>query len=341
MSAPLPVVRVGLPYLTHEADHPFLHAVRALGAPVLISVGSLYREAEGGFRRLPLTAWTVGTALDSAGFIAMAKFGRYRWSVADYVEQVVHNFPGDDEEDGDDDAVRCALPSPFEWWSAPDYCCEQKIAGDRSEIERRIAMTVESYQDARELLEAWRREGESQAPDPMPVLQGRRPDDYARCAEQLAAAADAVDACTCPLGGEAAEHCPATWHRAELGLPDLVGVGSVCTRAVGGPEGLLPVLEALDEALPARVRLHLFGVKGEALSRLGHLVGRVASIDSMAWDKAASWEADKLSRTAGSRVSCTLDMRVRHLVRWHAAQAERLRRLGAGPRPVQARLFGR
>ena len=336
-AAPLPQVRVGLPYLTHEADHPFLHAVRALGAPVLISMGSLYREAEGGFRRLPLTAWTVGAALDSAGFVAMARFGGYRWTVADYVEQVVLNFPGDDEEDGDDDPVRCALPSPMEWWSAPDYCCEKQIAGNRAEVERRIALTVEGYQDARELLEAWRREGENQARDPMPILQGRLPADYVRCAEQLAAAADAVDPCTCPTDPEA---CGATWHRERTGLPELVGVGSVCTRPVGGPEGLLPVLEALDEALPAHVRLHLFGVKGEALSKLGRLAGRVQSIDSMAWDKAASWEADKLSRAAGERVSCTLDMRVKHLQRWHAAQAERLRRLAASPRPVQRRLFG-
>ena len=87
---------------------------------------------------------------------------------------------------------------------------------------------------------------------------------------------------------------------------------------------------ALDEALPAHVRLHLFGVKGEALSKLGRLAGRVQSIDSMAWDKAASWQASNASAVMGERVSCTLDMRVGHLRRWYTAQGARLQRAAAG-----------
>lgn len=62
----------------------------------------------------------------------------------------------------------------------------------------------------------------------------------------------------------------------------------MCTRPLHGPEGLLPIVEGLDRLLPSHVKLHLFGVKGIALR---HLRGstRVTSVDSMAWDKRASW----------------------------------------------------
>lgn len=316
---PLPTVRVGLPYLPseegYEQGHPFLVAVRELKAPVLISVGSLYRPDEG-FRRLQLPAWGMDVSIDSAGFVAMAKFGRYRWSVQDYVDQIIGNFGGDDIDD--DEPPRWSLPHPWSWWSPPDYCCEPKVAKDRAEVERRMELTAESLSETLAHLEDWRQAGENTTPDPMPILQGWKPADYQRSVELIRRVVVESARCSCSVDPEA---CDATWHSTDApDLPALVGVGSVCTRAVGGPDGLLNVLRALDEALPPHVRLHLFGVKGEALWKMGELRHRVASVDSMAWDKAASWEADKRSKAAGYRISCDLDMRVRHLRHWHAAQ---------------------
>jgi hypothetical protein len=126
-------------------------------------------------------------------------------------------------------------------------------------------------------------------PDPLPILQGRTPDDYLRSAEALAQAIDRTHHCTCPTGDP--EDCEADWHRNRLGLPELVGVGSVCRRSVQGPEGLLAVLDALHAVLPAGTRLHLFGVKTTALALLGRYGDRIASVDSVAWDRAARWEA--------------------------------------------------
>lgn len=286
MSGPVEV-RVGLPYLLGRPDHAFLTAITQLGASALISTGSLYRPSRG-WLAAPLTAWSVRPALDSAGYVAQARFGGYRWSVADYVERVVLNFPG--EREGDDAPLRAALPCPWSWWSAPDYCCEPEIAPHRAEVERRIGRTTEAFLEALEALQGWRAEGEVGTPDPLPILQGRTAADYLRSARELAEGIDRVHACTCPTDPG---QCTAQWHRARAGLPELVGVGSVCRRELHGPEGLLTLLDALDEALPSHVRLHLFGVKSSAVALLGRFGRRVASVDSAAWDSAARWRALK------------------------------------------------
>src|SRR3546814_1516716 len=75
----------------------------------------------------------------------------------------------------------------------------------------------------------------------MPVIQGRHPGDYERCAEALA-------------------------HMTER--TGLVGVGSMCRRPVHGADGLIAVVDRLDQILPRRTRLHLFGVKGDAIPYL-------------------------------------------------------------------------
>ena len=304
-------VRVGLPYLPGRADHAFLAAILELGAEALISAGSLYR-ADRGWRTAPLTAWAVSPALDSAGFVAQARFGGYRWSIAEYVEQIVSNFSGEDE-----DPPRWALPFPWAWWSAPDFCCEAEIAQDRAEVQARIAATVEAYGETLAELEGWRDQGENTVPDPLLILQGRTPDDYLYCAEALAEVIDSTHRCTCLAG--APEDCPATWHRAHPGLPELVGVGSVCRRPLHGPEGLLAVLDALHAALPEHTRLHLFGVKTASLQHLGRYGERVASVDSVAWDRAARWDALK----AG--VSNDLQHRASALRRWFTAQQKHQR----------------
>jgi hypothetical protein len=40
-----------------------------------------------------------------------------------------------------------------------------------------------------------------------------------------------------------------------------VGLGSVCRRHLHAPDGIVAIVRALDEIMPAGVQLHLFGVK--------------------------------------------------------------------------------
>lgn len=309
------IVRVGLPYLPGNDGHPFLTALTDLGARCLISVGSLYRPGRG-FRSAPLTAWRHGPALDSAGFVATARFGGYRWTVEEYVDQIVTNFAS--ESDSNDEPIRCTMPHPWSWWSAMDYCCEQEIAGNRAEVTRRIGLTINSYVDTLSYLQGWRDEGDNDTPDPLPILQGRTPADYVTCARELAAAIDDTHACTCHLDPE---ECEADWHRERAGLPELVGLGSVCRRAVDGPEGILGVFAALDAALPPHVRLHAFGVKGALLRHpeVATFAHRLASIDSAAWDMRARKDAIERRKTDPT-FSCDLAHRARHLRRWFLAQ---------------------
>lgn len=223
---------------------------RSLDAPVLISANAL-RRRDGTFRA-PSGLDGLDAALDSAGFVAMVRYGGFPWTVAAY--------------------CMAAVAYPWSWWASMDCCCEPEIARDRDAVLERVRETAR-------LLGECRRYGE-----PMPVLQGWLPDDYERSVE---------------LAG---------------GLPSLVGVGSVCRRPL---RLLMPIIERLDRALPAHVRLHLFGVKSEAIEHLAQHE-RVASVDSMAWDFRARRAAHKAS------VSCTIAHRSDHMRRWYRRQQERL-----------------
>lgn len=314
-SPPPPRLFAGLPY---AGDGPLAETARAMGAPVLISAGSVWRGP--GRFLIAEAVWRYGAvALDSAGFTAMMK-GGYRWSVEEYVEAVVTSahpaHPG--------------APFPWRWWSSMDYCCEQEIAQDRAEVERRITLTVSTYGEVLRELNRWRDDGAYglDVPDPMPVLQGRRAEDYLRCAKELAAVIDEADPCRCPWGDL---DCPAQLHRDRPGLPALVGLGSVCRRHLHGDEGLLTLLPALDAELPAHVRLHLFGVKGAALLALRPWWGRIASADSMAWDSAARHEAAREYRRTGINPLATAARRAVFLRSWYEAQESGLRATGAAP----------
>lgn len=300
------VVRVGVP----KSGGALL--ANAPG-PVLVSAGALWDKDTRRFRAPGLPVWWGDVALDSAGYVAMVHHGGYPWTVEQYVELVVRGRGLLERPDDRDDDVM-GLPTPWAWWSAMDYCCEPKIAGNRVEVERRMALTVETYVECLDALGAWRDDGVTDVADPMPILQGRTPDDYTRCAEQLAAAIDEAHPCTCPDGDD---ECSAEWHREHRGLPELVGVGSVCRRQLRGPEGILRVVGALHQALPPHVKLHLFGVKSAALA---HLAGhpRVHSIDSQAWGTAARNAA---CRAPGGKVSCTNEVKVPIMRDWAAKQA--------------------
>ena len=315
--ARMPVVRVGLPYASRGT---LLEAAQDIGGHTLLSAGAMHRQRRGkgdtdrpwAFTRIGDAAWMSSSALDSAGFVAMMQ-GGYRWSVEEYVGWVC-------TLNGDDNAGRAF---PFGWWSAMDFCCEPEIASDRAEVEKRIRATVDSYRQTLEALNGWRDEGVTDVPDPMPILQGRTADDYVGCAHELARVISESSPCTCPDGDE---WCAAEWHRTHKGLPALVGLGSVCRRNLHGPEGLLTILEALDKALPAHVRLHLFGVKGDSLPHIAaRFAHRIESIDSMAWDLRARKEA------RAARISNTVEHRAEWMKRWHDAQTRKLRDPGLLP----------
>lgn len=246
MNDPLPkkrsiTVMVGLPHL---ADGKLLERARRLQQPVLISANALSRwTKERGWRkwagwRISALANATGLkslSLDSAGFSAMVTYGGYPWTIDDY--------------------IRLAAAFPFQWWASLDYCVEHQVAGDRDEVLDRISRTIRANVECR-----LRAEDQGILTNFMPVIQGRLPFDYERCADALSG----------------------TIERAGL-----VGVGSMCRRPIHGPEGLMAVLDHLDRVLPPGIRLHLFGVKGEAIPYLTVFAHRIASIDSQAYGVAA------------------------------------------------------
>ncbi|MEX4004172.1 hypothetical protein AB4Y38_35410 [Paraburkholderia sp. EG285A] len=183
---------------------------------------------------------------------------------------------------------------PWVFYASMDYCVEAEVATDRPMRLLRIAATARML--ARCNAEAQRRG----LPLPMPVLQGWLPSEYRLCAEWL------------PL----------------LEWPDLVGIGSVCRRQVHGPDGILAILDAIDGMLPAHVKLHLFGVKSEALALLRDHP-RVASIDSMAWDMQARNER---------RTGRSMDFRISHMRAW-AERQSRIAQAKGPSRGLQGSLF--
>jgi hypothetical protein len=149
-------IRIGLP----TSFRRFSEAARRLGAPVLVSANALRRGDGRSFRTPPTNLFSgVPVSLDSAGFVALHRYGSFPWTVREYVE--------------------LATAYPWDWWAQMDLCCEPEVAKDRSEVRRRVAATVR-------LLSECRTEAARQGIDPpMPVLQGWEPGDYLECAEAM------------------------------------------------------------------------------------------------------------------------------------------------------------
>ena len=262
-----PTIRIGVPTfgITRQAH------VHGYDLPWLYSANALYCRRRGEFRDVSAESHQ-GAALDSAGFVAMARYGGYPWTLEQY-------------------ASLGAL-HPWDWWASMDYCCEPEIAGDAAEVRRRVELTAKTLGDLIAEVDYLRDEGATWATWPMPVIQGWTAASYRQ----------SVELTDRELGGD--------W-------PGLVGLGSVCRRALHGPDGLLDVFKALDLALPPGVRVHLFGVKSHALRHLGNHP-RLASVDSQAWD----YQARVNPRNAG--VSNTLANRADALGTWYGRQLERL-----------------
>lgn len=268
------IIRVSIP----ESTGRFPHALRQLGAACLLSAGVLWQPKQGRFREPGVLMCGLDVALDSGGFTREQR-GGFPWTVPQY--------------------VRLAGRWPYTWWAQLDRPCEAELAPDRGAVLARIEESAELYRDCAEEAAFYRGVGRRTPPPPVPVLQGRRPEDYLLSGERLAVLCGGV-------------------------LPELVGVGSVCTRPLHGPEGLLPILQELDRQLPSHVRLHLFGVKGSALRHLrGH--PRVLSMDSMSWDDRARWVAHE-QRLPSAR----MEQRRFHLRTWYTVQQGYLQPLEKG-----------
>lgn len=266
-------IMVGLPHL---GDGAILNHAVDMRVPALVSANALSRWS----RRKGWPEWLgwnlgqltnasrlASLSLDSAGFVAMARYGGFPWTTSDY--------------------LALAASFPFRWFASMDYCVEPEIARDREEVLDRISRTIRANFDCRSGARDLGIEHRL-----MPVIQGRRPDDYERCLDGLAL---------------------------DYGLTPLIGVGSMCRREVSGPEGLIAVFDHLDRILPKGVMLHGFGVKGTALSHLKGIEHRIASIDSQAYGQAARHDA------FARGVAKTDALVAQHMQAWTASQLARLR----------------
>lgn len=130
---------------------PVLAKAKDIGVPILVSANSLWRNGTKRFTGFACYA-PHDVALDSGGFIAMKKYGGYRWSVGQYVDLAKRMNPA--------------------WWAQMDFCCEPEIASNRHEVFQRIDRTVQHLNDCQQTA---RGAGVSA---PMPVLQGWMPQDY-------------------------------------------------------------------------------------------------------------------------------------------------------------------
>ncbi len=270
------LIRLGLPI----PGGALATAARDMGAAVLVSANAFTRrrkrrgERRGGpppeflgFYRPSSSLHGLDVALDSAGFVAHARYGGYEWTPEMYVRGLVASL----------------APGRLAWWAAMDSCCEPEVAHDRTTVRFRMAETCRMLGECRRVAAG------AGLPEPLPVVQGWTADDYERCVYSM------------PLH---------TW-------PELVGVGSVCRRRALGPAGLLRVVERLDRVLPPHVRLHLFGVKGDALPTLlrdPSIGDRVASMDSCAWDRTVREDC----RAGGEPF--TMERRAAGMVAWYERQ---------------------
>ncbi|MEX3937499.1 hypothetical protein AB4Y32_38195 [Paraburkholderia phymatum] len=205
--------------------------------------------------------------------------GVYPWTMEQFVELV--SFSG------------------AAWVAQPDLCCEPELAVDQQAIDYRVNATATLLEGMLRVVYAWQEQlartmnanaVQNMVRIPVPVAQGWSVGDYRRSIDLMM-------------------HVWERWMP-WISPPALIGLGSVCRRHVTDPHhGLLAILEGLEGHLPLGAKLHLFGVKGQALERV-KMYDWVASVDSMAADFAARMKA----RQAG--VSNTIANRTAEMNRW-------------------------
>lgn len=131
---------------------PVIATAQANGIPVMLSANSYWNDARKRFSGSWRKCAGLKLHLDSGGFVAMVRYGGYRFNAEQYAELASQMRP--------------------EWWAQMDLCCEPEVAANRQEVFRRIDQT------ARNLMECRKAATEAGATPPMIVLQGWNPDDY-------------------------------------------------------------------------------------------------------------------------------------------------------------------
>jgi hypothetical protein len=195
--------------------------LREVSVPTFVSRRALMR-----MKQLPAAAhrW----ALDSGGFTELSMFGEWRTTPEAYVADVRRYR---------DEIGRLEWAAPQDWRVEPFLL--ERTGLTVAEHQKR---TVENYLLLRDL-------------DPalpfIPVLQGQRPEDYERHADDYEAAG------------------------VELAREPLVGIGSVCRR-----QRMAEGVEIVHRLSLRGIRLHGFGVKLTGLREAAHWL---TSADSMAW----------------------------------------------------------
>jgi hypothetical protein len=142
------LIRVGI-----EGARPLiLDAIRRRNAAVLISANSLWNNKQRSWRSSWLAYKGLDVALDSGGFVAMRRYGGFRWTPYEY-------------------ASLASTMQPT-WWAQMDYCCEPEIASSRSVVLQRIDHTAASLRQCQTAATM------AGAKPPLIVLQGWEPQDY-------------------------------------------------------------------------------------------------------------------------------------------------------------------
>lgn len=159
MTAPA-LIRAGVPL----PGGRLVEIARDAGLPVLFSANAfMRRDAAGQITSVrPADREQFGSlnaALDSAGFVAAAKYRGYPWSVEQYLN-LVESYD-------------------WAWFASMDHCVEPEIAGDKAGVMFRVAETARMYGELR------RAAADRGLGSPMPVLQGWTPSQYLWCADRM------------------------------------------------------------------------------------------------------------------------------------------------------------
>jgi hypothetical protein len=159
-------VRIGLPLVSGSLPG----FAQNLDAPTLVSANALWNHKAGRFRKPASAIMDLDVALDSAGFVAMNRYGGFRWNVEQY--------------------VGLAGAYSWTWWAQMDCCCEPEVAKDAQEISRRVDWSTMLLWHCLTTARNWREQGAFWLQDPMPVLQGWQPAEYRRCAQMYSSVLD-------------------------------------------------------------------------------------------------------------------------------------------------------
>lgn len=181
-------IYVGMP---QHNDTPLLDACAKLNSPIMLSANRCWNNEKQCFQWGHAALHSPSDVMiDSSGFVAMARYGGYRWTAETYLEWIVNGWPD-------------SWPRPI--YAAMDFCCEREIADSREKVLSRIDRTVEMCWYMFELIDQMREDGMHWAEYPMPVIQGWHPEDYIRCLERLPPAKlyGVGSVCRRPLKGEA------------------------------------------------------------------------------------------------------------------------------------------